>query len=131
MLKTNSKQAIKNICDYIERLITPDNYGYSIEDFPTFGDKAKFIIDTFRSEYYTNGNYQESFVSWLSGLPSVFDSADYYYCNSAVEILGDILEETEAERERYGEVEAETMLSRLIYRELYKAYNKHVSGNIL
>ena len=130
MLKTNSKQAIKNIREYIERLVTPDNYGYSVEDFPTFGDKAKFIIDTFRYEYYTNGNYQDAFVSWLSGLPSVFDSADYY-CNSAVEILGDILEETEAEREKYGEAEAETILSRLIYRELYKEYNKYVSGNIL
>lgn len=38
--------------------------------------------------------------------------------------LGDILEETEEERAKYTEMQAEEMLTRLIYREMEDAWSK-------
>ena len=61
--------------------------------------------------------------SWCQGLPSVIDTC-YYYNRSAVEDLGDILEETEEERNRYTEQDAERLLSCLIYREIRKELRK-------
>ena len=59
---------------------------------------------------------QGAFVSWCSGLPSMLDTS--YYLHRAVKDLGDILEESEEERARFSETEAETLLSRRIYREI-------------
>ena len=63
---------------------------------------------------------QERFTDWAQGLPSVLDCC-YYYNRSAVDDLGAILEETDAEKARYSEQQAENLLSYLIYRELVKA----------
>ena len=61
---------------------------------------------------------QDLFEDYAAGLPlgGLFD----YYLHSAIDTLGDILEESEAEREKYSEEEAEKMLTRLIYREMIK-----------
>ena len=58
-------------------------------------------------------------MDWCSGLPGVLDTC-YYYNRSAVDDLGAILEETDEERARYTEEQAEKMLTTLIYRELKK-----------
>ena len=44
----------------------------------------------------------------------------YYYNRSAVDDLAGILEETDAEKARYNEQDAEKLLTSLIYRELMK-----------
>lgn len=56
--------------------------------------------------------------------PPVLDTC-YYYNRSAVADLGNILEETPAEMERYTESGAETLLTNLIYRELKKGAAKN------
>ena len=58
------------------------------------------------------------FVDWCQGLPSALDTL-YYYNRSAVDDLAAILEETEEEKAKYTEAQAEEILSRLIYRELF------------
>ena len=122
MLRTNSKQAITNIRAYIINGFNGENYGIETPD--TFEEVAKFIYNTFADEYLCEYNRrrseQEVFIEWCSGLPSVIDTC-YYYNRSAVEDLGDILEETEEERNRYTEQDAERLLSCLIYREIRKA----------
>lgn len=126
MLRTNSKQARENIRQYIIENFTPENY----TDNPPqeFEQIAAFILDCFRSEkyylpedfrYYHN-NEKAAFADWCAGLPSVLDTY-YYYNRSAVEDVKNILEETDAEANKYTEQQAEELLTSLIYRELTRA----------
>lgn len=123
MLRTNGKKAIENIHDYIMRNTDFSDYREKDEQPITFEETAKAIYETFHDEKYKWACHlmglQDAFIDWLQGLPTVIDSC-YYYNRSAVKDLGDILEETEAERSRYTEAEAEKMLSYLIFREVYK-----------
>ena len=123
MLKTNSKKAKENIKKYITENFQPENY----TDTPPEGwhDIAIFILKTFRSEkynciedyrYYHNSELA-AFVDWCAGLPSVLDTC-YFYNRSAVDDLGAILEETETEKSKYSESDAEQCLTRLIYKVL-------------
>lgn len=126
MLRTNSKKAIENIKKYIT-----DNFdcsSYETEKEPeTFPEIAAFILDCFHSEKYSrpndfkyyHGNENAAFNDWCAGLPSVLDTC-YYYNRPAVDDLGAILEETEEEKARFTESNAETLLTNLIYRELKK-----------
>ncbi len=123
MLKTNSKKARGNIQQYIIDNFTPENY--TDEKIEGFENAARFIVETFRSEKYSRaedyryykGSEYAAFADWCSGLPSVLNTL-YYYNRSAVEDLAAILEETEAEKSRYTEEQAENTLTALIYREL-------------
>ena len=67
----------------------------------------------------TNSKKAAAFADWCAGLPSVLDTL-YFYNRSAVDDLGAILEETEQEKNRYTEQQAEQLLTSLIYRELQK-----------
>jgi len=120
MLRTNSKKARENVRAYIMNHFTPENYTDTApQEWPGI---AAFILDTFRSEKPAIGAYarmseQERFTDWASGLPSVIDCG-YYYNRSAVDDLGAILEETEAEKARFDESKAESLLAYLIFREV-------------
>ena len=124
-LKTNSKQAIKNIRQYIIDGFDGDSYGWT--DVNSFEDVSKCIMSAFYIErakplvedrqYFRT--YQEAFIDWCSGLPTIIDTC-YYYNRSAIKDLGDILEETFVERMEYTESEAEEKLSYLIFREILK-----------
>ena len=124
MLRT--KKAIGNIRAYIMDNFTPENYTDNPpKDFP---EVAAFILAVFRKEKmsdfrYHNCNEFAAFTDWCQGLPAVLDTC-YYYNRSAVADLGQILEETEEEKARFTEPEAERRLTWLIYRELSKAASK-------
>ena len=122
MIRSNSKKAIKNIRSYI--VSNTDFSNYDMETPTTFSDIAPMLMHIFHEEKCKYDkrmiSYQERFIDWLAGLPSVFDSC-YFYNRSAVDDLGEILEETEEEKAKYTESEAEQKLSYLIWRELYKA----------
>ena len=136
MLRTNTKKAIENIrayivkgfdgtnyepkFDYIEKAIEDNKHGSNIDIFSLVANAIySTFADEYLYEYNRRRNEQEVFVEWCAGLPSIIDTC-YYYNRSAVEDLGDILEETEEERNRYTEAQAEETLSRLIYREVRK-----------
>lgn len=126
MLRTNSKQARENIRAYISEIYTPE--GYDLPETRSFRDIATNIYNAFKAEtgprkhnHFTSE--QNIFIEWASGLPSIIDTC-YYYNRPAVTDLGDILEETETERARFTEAEAENLLSILIYREIKKAVEK-------
>lgn len=129
MLRTNSKKAAENIRAYIVDKFTPEDYTDTPpQDFPEI---AAFILDTFRSEKYWcpqdfryyHGCELLAFRDWCAGLASVLDTC-YFYNRSAVNDLGAILEETEQEKARYTEQQAEQLLTDLIYRELLKGAAK-------
>lgn len=131
MLKTNSKKARENIRTYIIDHFSADSY----TDTPPeeWHEIAVFILDTFRSEKYSrpqdyryyNGCESLAFRDWCAGLPSLLDTC-YYYNRSAVDDLAEILEESESEKSRYTESDAENVLTILIYRELTKEELKNV-----
>lgn len=117
MLKTNSKQARENLKAYI---MTAWNLEED-EQGRTWEETRKDIIDSFnfqayRSEYERMQNRQEAFKMWLLGLPR--NLGDFCLCR-AVDDLGDILEETEDEKARFTEYQAEEKISALIYREVF------------
>ena len=123
MLKTNSKKARENIRAYIIDHADGTNYGI---DLPaTFEGVARWIIGTFRAEYYSrpedkryfHNNEQAAFVSWTQGLPSALDCC-FWYNRPAVDDLGNILEQTTEQRNKYSEDAAGEMLAYLIYREI-------------
>ena len=126
MLKTNSKKAKENLKNYIIEHFDGTNYG--IEAPQDFKELAKIILDTFEVEKfrsYENARLrhmtkQDLFEEWASGLPSILDTC-YYYNRSAIDDLGEILEQTEQERNRYTESQAEKTLTRLIFRTLENA----------
>lgn len=126
MLRTNSKQACENIRAYISEVYTPE--GYDLPEARTFRDIATNIYNTFKDEtgpwkHTRHTSEQDIFIEWASGLPSIIDTC-YYYNRPAVADLGDILEETETERARFTEAEAENLLTILIYREIKRAVEK-------
>lgn len=125
MLKTNSKKARENIRNYIIENFTPENY---TDTPPTdYHGIATFIYncfvrqawETIEQKRYFRGNEWKAFLHWCSGLPSVLDTC-YFYNRSAVEDLGNILEQTETERSQYEESAAENLLTMLIYNEIKK-----------
>lgn len=127
MLKTNSKQVRQNVRAYILSHFEPypeDAGGINTDDF---SDVAMYICNTLYEEYRLFERVQmrrfktvqNAFVEWCRGLPTILDTC-YYYNRSAVDDLGDILDETPEERSRFSEEQAEDLLSRLMYLELTK-----------
>lgn len=116
MLKTNSKQARENIRAYIldSWNLEPEEQGRTWEETQE-AIKESFYFQAYSSEYERKQNRQEAFKNWLAGLPKGL--GDFNLCQ-AVEDLGDILDETEAEKSRYTEDQANKLLSYLIYREV-------------
>ena len=124
MLKTNSKAARENIRAYITERHNCEEYAPEA-DTSTFKGIATAIYSDFvrvatgndaRRSYPT----AEAFAEYAAGLPGILDTC-YYYNRSAVDDLGEILEETPEERAKYSETDAERLLSLLIFREIEKA----------
>lgn len=116
MLKTNSRQAKENLKAYIMASwnLEAEEQGRTWEE--TQKDiRDSFYFQAYRSEYERKQNRQEAFKNWLSGLPHGL--GDFFLCQ-AVEDLGNILDQTEAERSKYTEDQASESLAYLIYREV-------------
>lgn len=74
------------------------------------------------NEYDRENGYepiQSIFNSWVRGLPGVVGSEDFLFCN-AVDFMAGILQESEAEKARYDETEAEDLAAYLVWREVSK-----------
>lgn len=128
MLRTNTKKARENVRNYIMSGFEPE---YNNDIMPTnFAEMARAIMADFRRAKKWElerryANEQLVFADWCSGLPGIIDTC-YYYNRSAVDDLGEILEETPEEKSRYTESDAERMLTYLIYSELTKWEKKEV-----
>ena len=126
MLKTNSKKARENIRAYIMENQNVIEYGTSKAVPINFPEAAREILHCFRKQkFYTEnekryfGNNEFiAFCDWTSGLPGILNAEYYLHC--ACDIAGKILEETETEKARYTETQAEKLLNYLIYNELIK-----------
>ena len=130
MLRTNSKAARQNIMEYIKDDLDylEERRQYDIEEgAPVYNldeDAAicAMIWDIFQDEKgyeikRSRGPVYNVFEDWAQGL-ALGGLFLYYYNRSAVDDLGAILEETEEEKAKFTEQEAEERLTRLIYREI-------------
>ena len=129
MLKCNSKvvkEKIKKwILDNSEGVQEDILWDIEHDKLPTDYDPeniynlCKYIYDDFvRVMGYRFGRYAETrldnFCDYAAGIP--FGNLFIYYYNvSAVDLVGDILEETETEKARFSEFDAEFHMSRMIY----------------
>ena len=94
-----------------------------------YNDICKDILKMFeREKLNSDSRYkagriskQDLFVDWMQGLPTAFPVADDIFLGSAAEWLGNILDETEAEKQKYSDSKAERTSCLILYREL----NKH------
>ena len=123
MLKTNSKQVREAVKNFIVENYTPENYGWKeTTDFnevkellnTAFYDEKVKLDNRYKAGHITR---QELFEEWCGGLPTIFCTDDIYL-KSAVDLVGDMLEQTETERNKYTERDAEKLMVYLIYREL-------------
>lgn len=125
-LKTNSKKAKENLhkyimqaADYIRTDYNPETYGN--EDLTTYSGTARAVYTIFKAEKQhdkSRTTEQRLFEDWASGLAlNLFD----YYLEDATETLGDILEQTPEERNKYTAEQSEQLLTNLIYREVSRA----------
>ena len=126
MLKTNSKKARENVRAYI--IANYDGSPYEYEETTEFNDIARNIYEVYKRERESlreskNQNEQELFSMWMEYAPSIIDSG-YYWSRPAVDDLGDILEETDEERNRYSEEKAVQYLTYLIFSEILKAVER-------
>ena len=122
MLKTNCKKALENIRAYILENADDTNWGGNCE-FTDWKSAARFVYDCFRKEKDGDNRQMREydlFEEWASGLPSSFDFC-FWYNRPAVDDLGNILEETEAEKARFTDGDACKFLTRLIYNQIKKA----------
>lgn len=132
MLKTNSKKATENLKKWLVEHFDIDAVcDEDKTESEKFEDIAKMIYKSFcrcvwsgKNDYqWFNGSRIRAWSYWLGGLPSAINSADYYYTRRAVDVLGEILEETETEKARFSEADAETVMDTLLYRLITKTAN--------
>lgn len=118
MLKTNSTKARENIRAYIMKIYN-EEFSDSGKKPESFEEAKEEIRKQF--EYATKGwndTPQSKFKDWLCGLPGILSTEDYFCHNSAVSILGDILEQPKYYRGKYCEFDSELMISKMIAREI-------------
>ena len=121
MLRTNSKIVRERVRSYI--LENSEDIRECMDFDGVAHDHADDVFKYIWQDYMENaGNYisrgvsyQEDFAQYGSGLP--WHIFDYYYNVEAVELVGDILDETEEERARFCERDAERLMSYLIFKE--------------
>lgn len=137
MLKTNSKEVNEKIKNLI--IASYENceeyYSFDNKEVKTkYNDICKDILQAFENEKCKHDNrYLASriskydlFYEWLQGLPTSFDIADDIFLgyNSAKNLVADLLEQTEVEKNKYTEEQSEQLIVKLLYRELTKHANK-------
>ena len=123
MIRTNSKQLREKVKAFISQIFDASSYDREDLNSAPIEEQLQFIALTCWHEKgfeveKNRASFQDMFIEWCQGLPSLIDTAIYYCHSSAVDLVGDMLEQTQEERAKYSEPEAERLLSYFIYREV-------------
>lgn len=127
MRKTNSKIVIEKIRKI---LVDCNNFaidcGYNFEEVTDWKAAGKNIYNAFYNEYLKNNNRcklatSEIFYYWMSGLPTACRVSDDIFLSSAIDFLGDLLEQTSEERNKFDNEQAEKTACNIIFREITKS----------
>lgn len=120
MLKTNCKKVREAVRAYVVK----NTNGWE-KDPETFEEAAAIIKRAWDGYKYQGmrqefkNNIIEAFKDFAACLPN--NAFDYIAEGDTVKLVGDMLEQTEAERARYSDSEACDLLTSLICREISKA----------
>jgi len=132
MLRTNSKAAKINLMNYIREDFDyiaeyAEYYGIEPHEIEADNDLCLYIWQIFKTEkggeieqQRARGRFvdlYEFFKDWAQGL-ALGGMFCYYYNISAIDTLGAILEETDDEKAKYTEAEAEERLTKLLFRTI-------------
>ena len=123
MLKTNSKQVKEKIKEWIINNFEWSNYEGYYKKPETYEEiKGTIARICWDEKGWQVSKFHQSllgmFKDWCEGLPSLLNTASYYCHGSTVDLVGDILEQTQEERAKYDEAEAESLMTYLIYKEI-------------
>ncbi len=119
MLRSTNKKVLDKIREYIINGVDHEYFG--LETDPDYKTACKLILSACQNEkrYCRYRSEYEMFKDWAQGLPTAFNTG-YYYNTSAVDLLANWLEETDSEKAKFKECEAEEKITWLLYRELRK-----------
>ena len=122
MLRSNSKAVREAVRKWIMENTSFGGYDEYENRQMDFNETCKALLAICNREkfYQEYPNERLMLKDWFQGLPSVLDTAEYIYRYNAVNLLGDIMQETEAEKARFTESQAEEMLNYLIADEILK-----------
>lgn len=118
MLKTNNKKVRESIKKWIVDNYDDEGYDLKAENFKEICENIKSIFLKEKSSRRACWCLND-FKEWCEGLPSILNT--WPLLCDCVDILGDILEETEEERSKYDESQAWSLMASLIFREIDKA----------
>lgn len=123
MYRTNSKFVKIAVRNYIFEHASFEGYDQQPANAASFHDVAHTIRDIFRAEFRYNRTPSEyaGLIDWMRGLPSALDTTPILYRGSALDVVGSWLDQTETERSKYTETQAEDLALHLIARELLNA----------
>ena len=123
MNRTNSKAVKIAVRNYIFDHADFEGYDQQPANPASFRDVAQTIVQIFRSEFRYNRMPSEyaGLIGWMRGLPTALDTCPILYRGSALALVGSWLDQTEAERSKYTEQQAEDLALHLIARELLAA----------
>ena len=127
MLKTNSKEFKTKIKNWIVENFDSSSYEPEEKKPANYEEIKQFIARICWRELgfevrIQHATVQKMFIHWCEGLPSCLNTAAYLCHCSAVDLVGDILQQTKEERNKYSEREAEQLMTYLIYKELIRAF---------
>ena len=142
MLKTNSRQVKERVNNYLFNNFLDYEEKGARETGRSIDDVKNYIVCACLSEKLgTRRHHLESmkahgfnslydlFKNWMQGLPGVLDAGYYYNC-SAVELVGDLLEQTKQERVKYTENQAEELMTLLLYKQLERNFSFFYGSNL-
>ena len=120
-IRSNSKTARAGVVDYIRNYTEDD-----LQEAGLLGCSDAVMLAYIRDQFTREACYENNmrrcgwslytvFKDWARGLP-LGQLFVYMLRRSAVDDLGAILHETDAEKAKYTEEQAEEMLTRLIFR---------------
>lgn len=123
-LKSNSKAVNEAVKTYILENFDTSNYtpDYDHVNASNIKEVCKAILDCCNKEkfYLSYHNTQSMLIDWMQGLPSILDTAPILYSGSAVDLVGNWLQQTEKEKSKYDETTAEQFALYLISRMIIK-----------
>ena len=123
-LKSNSKAVNEAVKTYILENFDTSNYtpDYDNVNVSNIKEVCKAILECCNKEkfYLSYPNTQSMLIDWMQGLPSILDTAPILYSGSAIDLIGNWLQQTEKEKSKYDETTAEQFALYLISRMIIK-----------
>ena len=123
-LKSNSKAVNEAVKTYILENFDTSNYApdYDYVNISNIKEVCRSILKCCNEEkfYLSYPNTQSMLIDWMQGLPSILNTAPILYSGSAVDLVGNWLQQTEKEKSKYDETTAEQFALYLISRMIIK-----------